>query len=84
MPRKKSPNPANKCTRLQEQAQKIVNYFRDVTFRADDQSHGLTLAAIRITGSPTPWIDSGHIWNPKARGGRGKWVKKPGPKGKTV
>jgi hypothetical protein len=40
------------------------------------------LAGIRLTGSATPWANSGHVWSPNAKGalGHGRFVKKPGPK----
>jgi hypothetical protein len=63
-----------------------LNYLRDVTSSADDQSSTSELAAGRIAGSYSPWLQSGHVWSLAAKGarGRGRWVKKPGPKGRAA
>src|SRR6187401_2960319 len=64
--------PARTNIKLTKPARDLLNYLRDVTFNANDQSAAIELAAGRITGSYTPWVQSGHVWSPAAKGARGR------------
>jgi hypothetical protein len=82
MSRPASRYPAQTNLKVSVPARNALNYLRDVTLRAGDQSSAIELCLIRLTGSATPWVNSGHVWSPAAKGakGRGRWVRKPGPK----
>ena len=86
MPRPRDRYPAQTNIKLTVPARDRLNYLRDVVLNANSHSDAVELALVRLTGSATPWVNSGHVWSPNAKGarGHGRWVKRPGPKGRAA